>query len=84
MKGNIAEIEKLRMENEWLGVQMEILRSENAAYLRTAVSELEHKIKLMDTVNRQNKFLSSIVDINSGILGIEDFVINVYHSLYQN
>ena len=31
MKGNIAEIEKLRIENEWLGVQMEILRSENAA-----------------------------------------------------
>lgn len=80
----MSEIERLRIENEMLKLQVQTAESDSMCYLKTTTAELESKIILLRTVAKQQKFLREIVFANAGHLGINDFVRNAYHVLYQN
>jgi 23S rRNA pseudoU1915 N3-methylase RlmH len=84
MKDKISEVERLRIENEMLKLQVQAAQSDSMCYLKTTSAELESKIALMRTVERQQDFLREIVFVNGGHLGINDFARNVYHLIYQN
>jgi|GEM_PF-6869620 len=84
MKKQISEIEKLRIENEMLKLQVQTAENDSMCYLKTTCAELESKIILLRTVEKQQQFLREIVYTNGGHLGIHDFARNVYHLIYQN
>jgi uncharacterized small protein (DUF1192 family) len=84
MKNNITDIERLQIENEWLRMQLKISQDDNSAFVQLSMAEMEYRIGLLKTITRQQKFLSKLVLINGGHLGINDFIRNAYHVLYQN